>query len=172
MFKIINNTPLETNVTLHGSFRIFNIPPESILSIDSAPSWTKYPTEWLYILKNGPLYKQMTYLVEPWTEIETYIISNSDTSCTLGFNDYNTQWAKHTTGVYSWDSKYAEIELICKPKKPNLRRNGRGPVIAQDIDLNIQAKSENSSWKVCDSPITMVRYSPNFNYGYYQRRER
>ena len=169
MFKIINKTPLETSVVLHGNFRVTTSPPDAILTVDSAPPLKSWLTEWFKILSSGPIYKQMSYFVEPWTEVETIISSPTSTSCTLGFNDCHTQWTRHTNGIYSWDSKFAEIEIVSNPLKPSLGRNGRrGPMIAQDINLNVQAKSENSSWKVSESPITKCRYSPNFNYAYYK----
>ena len=55
---------------------------------------------------------------------------------------------------------------------PNLNRNRgrRGPMIASDINLNINVKSDNTSWKVVEAPITMVRFIPNFNHGYYTKK--
>lgn len=172
MFKIINNTPFETNITLHGKLRILNPPPEYTSIIDNPPNLKDYLTEWIYILWKGPLQKQINMLAEPWSNIQCDLYSSCPTNCTLGFNDVYTTWSKHTPGIYEWDSKSATLEISCDPKMPNLNRGrrSRGPIIASDINLNINVKSDNSSWKVCDAPITMVRFIPNFNNAYYIKK--
>lgn len=171
MFKIINKTPFETNITLHGKLRIINLPSDSTYILDNSPPFKDYFTEWIMILYKGASYKQINMLAEPWSSVECNIFSSTNTNCTLGFNDIHTTWSKHSPGVYEWNSKNAEITITCNPLMPNLKRGSRrGPVIASDINLNIKTKSENTSWKVCEAPITMVRFTPTFNNAYYKKK--
>ena len=136
------------------------------------PPIKNYCTEWIYILTKGPLQKQISLLVEPWSNIEFELSSNITTNCTVGFNDVHTTWSKHSPGIYEWNSKNIDLEVSCNPKMPNLNRGrrSRGPIIASDINLNVNIKSDNSSWKVCEAPITMVRFIPNFNNAYYIKK--
>tara|TARA_E500000331_G_scaffold277826_1_gene270636 strand:- start:208 stop:738 length:531 start_codon:yes stop_codon:yes gene_type:complete len=172
MIKLNNNTPFETSVTLHGKIRLISPPPEYTSIIDNPPPFKNYFTEWIYILQKGPIQKQVNLLVEPWTNIECNISSDITVNCTLGFNDIHTAWSKHSPGIYEWDSKSIGLEINCNPIMPNLNRNRRtrGPIIASDINLNINVKSDNTSWKVCEAPITTVRFIPNFNHGYYTKK--
>ena len=172
MLRLINETPFETNITLHGRIRLKVHPPHITKQLDQSPPLREYCTEWIHILKNGPLYQQVDYCIDPWTSYEILMSGKGVTSLTMGFNDVRTAWTRHTPGVYEWDSNFNEVTITCQPGKHKVTRQRRGPAIFGDIPLHIITKSENPSWKVVDEPITTVQYSPNFNENYYKEERR
>ena len=99
------------------------------------------------------------------------INSNIDSSMSMGFNDTYTSWKKHVPGIYQWDSKNIEMNITCNPSRVTLKKNTRGPLIAEDIPLNVEIATDNDSWKVTQKHVTMVQYSPMFNYNYYKHSE-
>ena len=117
MLRLINSTPFETNITLHGSLRIKQSPNDIHIKLNNLPPWQKWFTEWFYILKDGPIYKQIDYCIDPWTTYEciTSPIDNEMTEIVMGFNDVRTQWTRHTPGIFHWDNKFAEVNISCKP---------------------------------------------------------
>lgn len=172
MLRLINSTPFETNITLHGNIRLIKSPNDIHCIIDTAPSYSKWFMEWVHILKNGPLYKQISFCIDPWTQYECLLKSDSQTNLTMGFNDVRTQWTRHTPGIFSWDSKFNEVTITCQPGQANIQRQRRGPSVYGDIPLKIITKSENHTWNEVQSPITTVQYSPTFNGNYYKTQPR
>ena len=172
MLRLINNTPFETTITLHGNIRLLKSPNDIHCVIDSAPAYRKWCTEWLHILKNGPLYKQVDFCIDPWTVYECIFKSESATNLTMGFNDVRTQWTRHTPGIYQWNTKFNEVTITCVPGKPVVQKQRRGPSVYGDLPLYIKTESENTSWRTVENPITTVQYSPTFNVNYYKARAR
>lgn len=168
MLRLLNETPFETNITLHGRVRLIISPLHLAKKLDSAPSFKEYFTEWIHILKSGPLYQQVDFCIDPWCSHEIVMSGIGITSLTMGFNDIRTAWTRHTPGVYDWDSGFNEVTITCQPGKSNVKKQRRGPAIFGDIPLHILTKSENPSWQVIDEPITTVQYSPQFNENYYK----
>lgn len=171
MIKIQNNTPFETNISIYGTNRLITSDVQCTKEISSAPPYCKWFTEWLYILHSGPTYKSISFCIEPWSEYNMKINSNIDSSMSMGFNDTYTSWKKHVPGIYQWDSKNIEMNITCNPSRVTLKKNTRGPLIAEDIPLNVEIATDNDSWKVTQKHVTMVQYSPMFNYNYYKHSE-
>lgn len=174
MLRLINSTPFETNITLHGSLRIKQSPNDIHSKLNNLPPWQKWFTEWFYILKDGPIYKQIDYCIDPWTTYECIIspIDSEMTEIVMGFNDVRTQWTRHTPGIFHWDNKFAEVNITCKPGKPQIQRQRRGPNIYGDIPLQILTESDNLSFLCTELPITRCKYTPSFNENYYTQRPR
>lgn len=169
MINFENKTPFETSITIHGETRLLINNPLCTKDISSPPPKCKWFSEWIKILYFGPLYKNISFCIEPWCTFQLSITSDMNSSITMGFNDVCTNWKKHVPGIYSWDSKAMNVVISCVPGKFNLSRNRGGPMIARDIPLNIKTESDNESWKVIQVPITMVQFSPTFNDAYYKR---
>ena len=170
MIKICNNTPFETSISIHGECRVSSNNNNISSDLAPAPPIMKWFVEWVYILIYGPRYKNISFCIEPWSEISLNIHSNSNSSITMGFNDVCTPWKKHTPGIYTWNSKDMELSISCEPGEMQLKRQKRGPMVAGDISLYIITESNNGSWKVTQEPITMVQYSPTFNNDYYTKK--
>lgn len=172
MLRLINSTPFETNITLHGNIRLLKSPNDIHCIIDTAPSYSKWCMEWIHILKYGPLYKQINFCIDPWTTYECILQSDVTTNLTMGFNDVRTQWTRHTPGIFQWDSKFNEVTISCHPGQVHVKKQHRGPSVYGDIPLHIKTESDNYNWKVVEDPITSVQYSPTFNGNYYKTRPR
>tara|TARA_B100001248_G_C27396956_1_gene466230 strand:+ start:2641 stop:3156 length:516 start_codon:yes stop_codon:yes gene_type:complete len=170
MIKFKNNTPFETSISIYGSNRLLYSELSCTKELTSAPSFVHWFTEWIKILYNGPTYKSITFCIEPWSDYTLKMQSNRTSSLTMGFNDVCTNWKKHVQGIYEWNSKNIELDITCVPNKITLKKHNRGPMIAQDIPLKINIKSDNDSWKVTQKPITTVQYSPTFDYAYYEKK--
>ena len=87
MLRLINETPFETNITLHGRIRLKVHPQHITKQLDQSPPIKEYLTEWIHILKNGPLYQQVDYCIDPWNSYEILMNGKGVTSLTMGFND-------------------------------------------------------------------------------------
>ena len=172
MLRLINETPFETSITMHTSLRILKSPNDIHYKLDNLPPWKKWFVEWFYILRDGPLYQQIDYCIDPWTTYELVVKGESKTEITVGFNDVRTQWTRHTPGIYSWDNKFAEVKITCKPGTPQIQRQRRGPSVYGDIPLMINTESDNFSWGELELPITRCKYSPTFDENYYKQRPR
>jgi hypothetical protein len=168
MIQFNNRTPFEVEIALRGTFRILSSTVSYSSVIDSPPDWGKWAIEWFRILLHGPLNSCMTFLIPPWSECSMNICSDGYSSLTIGFNDVNTVWTRHTPGVYEWDSKDMELSISCKPGSANMRRKKHGPMVAGDIPLNIHMESSNETWEVVEAPITTIQYSPMFDNEYYE----
>ena len=169
MIKIVNNTPLEIEITILGEFRLLKYDPRTLVSnIGTAPSLHTWPLEFIYILQNGPLIENISFGVDRWSEYEVGIYSSKTMSMNMGFKDSRTVWSKHTPGNYEWDGKSLTVTISCSLKQQTLYRPRKGPIVAQDIPLAIVCKTENTSWKVTDEPITMVKYTPLLSNEYFR----
>lgn len=172
MIKIVNNTPLETEITVLGDFRLLKYDPRTLVStISTAPPLHTWPLECVHILQNGPLVKNISFSVDRWSEYEVDISSSKTVTMTMGFRDSRTVWSKHTPGSYEWDGKSLTVTISCSLKQQSLYRPRKGPIVAQDIPLVIICKTENTSWKVTDEPITMVKYTPVINNDYFRTQQ-
>ena len=170
MIKFKNNTPFETSISIYGTNRLLTTDISCTKELSSAPSVYNWFTEWIKILHVGPNYKNISFCIEPWSEYDIKIQSSVNSSISMGFNDVYTQWKKHVPGIYEWNSKNIELDIKCIPVHVKLKKNSKGPMIAQDIPLRIVTKSDNKTWKVSQEPITMLQYSPTFNNEYYQKQ--
>jgi len=167
MLRINNKTPFETSITLHGSIRIINQPTEITRTLDSSPPFLKYLSEFIQIMWYGPSYKQVGFTIDPWTDFNIKLKSDTSTNLTMGFNDVRTNWTRHTPGIYQWNSNFNEISITCVPGSAKIKQQKRGPAIASDIPLHIKTESENSSWTEVEKPITNIQYTPSLDVNYY-----
>ena len=170
MLRINNKTPFETSITLHGSIRVINSPEDITRTLDSSPAFLKYIPEFIQIILHGPSYKQVGFIIDPWTDFNIKLKSDTSTSLTMGFNDVRTNWTQHTPGIYQWNSKFNEISITCVPGTAKLKQQRRGPAIASDIPLHIKTESENPSWTEVEKPITNIQYTPTLDVNYYIRQ--
>jgi hypothetical protein len=161
MLRINNKTPFETSIALHGSIRIINPPLEITRTLDSSPPFLKYFYEFIKIIWYGP------FMIDPWTDFNIKLKSDTTTNLTMGFNDVRTNWTRHTPGIFQWDSNFNEITITCVPGAAKIKQQKRGPAIASDIPLHIKTESENPSWKEVEKPITTIQYSPTLDVNYY-----
>lgn len=169
MIKIVNNTPLEIEISVLGDFRLLKYDPRMLIStISTAPPIHTWPLECFHILRYGPLVKNISFCVDRWSEYEVDISSLKTVGMTMGFRDSRTVWSKHTPGSYEWDGTSLSVTISCSLKQPSLYRPRKGPIVAQDIPLVIVHKTENTSWKVTEEPITMVKYTPLINNEYFR----
>jgi len=169
MIKIVNNTPLEIEITCLGEFRLLKYEPRTLTSsISAAPPVYTWPLECINILRHGPLMKNVSFCVDRWSEYEVDISSSQPVSMTMGFRDSHTVWSRHTPGSYEWDGTSLIVTITCSLKQQTLYRPRKGPIVAADIPLAILCKSENTTWKVVDEPITMVKYTPLIKNEYFR----
>jgi len=168
MLRLNNRTPFDAEITVRGTFRISNSSMPYTSVIAAPPSWTRWLLEWISILVHGPMNDAMTFVIPAWSESLATIRSDDYSSLTVGFSDVNTTWTRHLPGVYEWNSQALDLCISCKPGTASMKKSRRGPVVAGDIPLNIQMESSNETWEVLEAPITMIKYSPVFNNGYYE----
>ena len=76
MINFENKTPFETSITIHGETRLLINNPLCTKDISSPPPKCKWFSEWIKILYFGPLYKTISFCIEPWSTFQLSITSD------------------------------------------------------------------------------------------------
>ncbi len=141
MFIINNETPFNVQVSIIGKCRLsFTENVDTV--VDNVPYVSQWIIEWFKILMYGPIYKNISFSIEPWDSSEYDIHSSCSSSITFGFSDTKTVWAQHSPGTYECNSCDLTLTVTCNPGKPIIKRQRNGPSTAHPIPLNIQMESK------------------------------